>query len=674
MSAIRHARKFRRHAMQASAFALCLMWSHSALAQTSVNAQAYASAPADHLLVTKGGVDMRSGTYNFSQTDLSIGEEGSVLTLTRTPRAGSQQHVLPFGNFTHNWDMYIVEKRVDIVKGNYNTGSGLDYRMMAHVGGGAEAFDGLASATSFQGTSKGAVSWLTYTGDRSSGTAVYTLRKTDGTQVVFRPISSGDCSIYVRCAYVSQITEPDGTVLKFEYDQLPGGGLNSTRLRSVASNRGYALLLEYSGASITKACVLNLAITPKPGSNICPAGARASTYGYGYASGTALTSVTDPGNATWSYVYGGSGASKTIGFVKPGAAAPYLTNTYGDFISEDDVHEIVYGQQFADGQTLSYAYTDTAGQTNGTINQIAGGTITDGQGHTVSALYGFPLFPRELTPGYNSGGEETLPNPGDPGDPPGGGFTRIYQITPGPISVTDELGRTTTYEYCDPAIAAGLPATAVDRCVVLRLRNYTDPENGVTDVTFGSNGLVTQAVRHPKPGSSLANVTLTTGYECSSTSNQCTKPTYFADAKSNVTNMGYTSFGEVEWEISPPPTSGEARALKLYTYSQKYAYVLSGAGLVPAETPIWVRASETVCQTVSGTGTGRPSSVPACDAGAQITTTQFEYGPDGTANNLRVRGVLVSSDGVSLRTCYGYDQYGNKISTTSPRAGLAACN
>ncbi|WP_163360254.1 hypothetical protein, partial [Enterobacter hormaechei] len=70
-----------------------------------------------------------------------------------------------------------------------------------------------------------------------------------------------------------------------------------------------------------------------------------------------------------------------------------------------------------------------------------------------------PMLPRTLTPGYNSGQEETLPNPGDPGDPGGGGFVRIYQITPGPVSVTDELGRTTTYEYCDPVVAAALPAT-----------------------------------------------------------------------------------------------------------------------------------------------------------------------------------------------------------------------
>ncbi|WP_163335031.1 hypothetical protein, partial [Enterobacter hormaechei] len=92
----------------------------------------------------------------------------------------------------------------------------------------------------------------------------------------------------------------------------------------------------------------------------------ASTYVYGYASGVVLTSVTDPGNATWSYTYGTSGVTQTIGFVKPGASSPYLTNTYGSSISADDVHDVVYSQNFADGQSYQYDYTDIPGQTNGT--------------------------------------------------------------------------------------------------------------------------------------------------------------------------------------------------------------------------------------------------------------------------------------------------------------------
>ena len=58
------------------------------------------------------------------------------------------------------------------------------------------------------------------------------------------------------------------------------GGPNLTRLRSIVSNRGYAMLLEYAGALVTRACVLNLAVTAKPANNVCPANAPA-TANYG---------------------------------------------------------------------------------------------------------------------------------------------------------------------------------------------------------------------------------------------------------------------------------------------------------------------------------------------------------------------------------------------------------
>ena len=78
-------------------------------------------------------------------------------------------------------------------------------------------------------------------------------------------LGSGDCSAERRCAFVSQITEPDGTVLTFDYAASGSGG-GTARLRSVTSSRGYALLFEGSGNRVTKACVVNLALAPLPAS------------------------------------------------------------------------------------------------------------------------------------------------------------------------------------------------------------------------------------------------------------------------------------------------------------------------------------------------------------------------------------------------------------------------
>ena len=89
--------------------------------------------------------------------------------------------------------------------------------------------------------------------------------------------------------------------------------------------------------------------------------------------------------------------------------------------------------------------------------------------------------------------------------------------------------------------------------------------------------------------------------------------------------------------------------------------------LVALTAPVWLLSTEKSCNT-SATSAG------ACAAGSsdEVTTT-YDYGPDSGPNNLWLRGKVVTAGGVSLRTCYGYDVSGNKISETSPRAGLAVC-
>ncbi len=64
----------------------------------------------------------------------------------------------------------------------------------------------------------------------------------------------------------------------------------------------------------------------------------------------------------------------------------------------------------------------------------------------------------------------------------------------------------------------------------------------------------------------------------------------------------------------------------------------------------------------------------ACSGGSgdEVVTT-YDYGPDSGPNNLFLRGVAVTADGVTLRTCYGYDANGHKTYETKPRAGLASC-
>lgn len=62
-----------------------------------------------------------------------------------------------------------------------------------------------------------------------------------------------------------------------------------------------------------------------------------------------------------------------------------------------------------------------------------------------------------------------------------------------------------------------------------------------------------------------------------------------------------------------------------------------------------------------------------CVTPSDEVRTTYDYGPNSGPNNLLLRGMVEDATGAALRTCYGYDARGNRISETRPRAGLASC-
>jgi hypothetical protein len=68
--------------------------------------------------------------------------------------------------------------------------------------------------------------------------------------------------------------------------------------------------------------------------------------------------------------------------------------------------------------------------------------------------------------------------------------------------------------------------------------------------------------------------------------------------------------------------------------------------------------------------TGSPAA--SCTGNDEVKSS-YEYGPDGGPNNLYLRGKVVTADGAILRTCYGNDRNGRRISETSPRGTGASC-
>jgi hypothetical protein len=627
--------------------------------------------PAEKLAVSPGGVDMRSGRYVYEQTDLSAGGEDGGLTLTRSAVQQVAGHTNPFANFSHNWDILLTEKRVNILENNFVHNPGQpDYQIEIAFGALSQSFRGYGSQSGFELVSRSGYGMLNYTGTRSSPSVVYTYTAADGTEAIFRPFGTGDCSTVLRCAYVSQITAANGARLAFEYDN--PGGPNLTRLRSIVSNRGYAMLFEYSGVLITRTCVLNLTLTTKPANNVCPGNALA-TANYSYAtvgSATRMASATDPAGAMWSF----TGTTNTIGFVRPGDGGPWLTNTFFPRMNSDGlIEEIVTAQAFADGSSYSYSFAESPPvycQNPQVVQSVAGGTYTDHLGRSTTVEYAFPYLPFGPSQGHGDVAEC------DETDPP---TLYVHQVTPGPVRIVDPLGRETITDYCDPNAMANLPANWVHRCFVMPMAvSSTDPEGIHTDRVWDMatrNLLLSTQIA--EPGSGLANIVTSATYNCTpATIRICDKPVTATNARGNVIDYSYSAtHGGLLSETLPAASAGAPRPQTRHTYAQRHAWISNGAGgYVQAATPVWVRTETSTCRTSAATG----NPAAPCVAGAlDEVRTVYDYGPNSGPNNLLLRGQMVTAETqgalMTLRTCFGYDVQGRRISETQPNANLGSC-
>jgi YD repeat-containing protein len=618
------------------------------------------STPADHFAIAPGGVDMRTGRYVYNETDLSIGG----LALSRTMAAGVLDHANPFGNFSHNWDVMIMERRINISDpGNPN---GLDYRMNVYFGGRSQTFEATQNAVGYTMKSQGG-GWatLSFSGDKASASVVYSFTATDGTVAVFRPLGYADCSSSIyRCAYVSEITEPDGTRLTFTYGSSGAATGGAVQLRQVTTTRGYALLLEGSNNQVTKACVLNLTLAPVPGNGLCPSDALATaTYTY-VPSQPRLASVTGPDNSTASFTYSGSTTDFTMGFVRPGESSPWLVNTI--HAMQDDeavVQEVVTGQSFADGSSYSYAF-DMSPVVHGQTS-IAGGAYQDALGHATGVHYDWPLLHGD-TP-YNC---TQTPCSAPPPD----AFPSNYQLTPGPVTIVDPLGRTTTFDYCDPGPMQGLPSYELNRCVVIPLQSFTDPEGIKTDLQYDGSRNITRVTRHARAGTNLPDIVTSATYDVTHPRSSA-KPLTRTDANGNTTEYTYApEHGGVLTETGPAVSGVHPQTR--HEYAQRYAWLANGSGgYVQAAAPIWVQTATSLCRTSAATGN---PAAPCATAGDEVRT-DYDYGPDSGPNNLLLRGQAVTSTDngttTTLRTCYSYDALGRRISQTLPNGtiGWTSC-
>jgi hypothetical protein len=213
--------------------------------------------------------------------------------------------------------------------------------------------------------------------------------------------------------------------------------------------------------------------------------------------------------------------------------------------------------------------------------------------------------------------------------------------------ITDEINRTTLFEYDSD----------------YRHIATVFPEGNRVQLVRDSRGNVEQVTRTPKTGSTLAPLVMKAEYpDACSNRKTCNKPEYIIDERNNRTDFTYDPVhGGVLTETGPAVNG--VRPQTRYKYELKYAYVRDANNALVAEpTGVWLLTGKATCKTQA-----------SCAGTADEVRVAYEYGNPGTGSTLLPRGMVEDAGGQALRTCYSYDYYGNRISETKPRAGLASC-
>lgn len=430
---------------------------------------------------------------------------------------------------------------------------------------------------------------------------------------------------------ISSVIYTDGSRINVSFDA-------NGRLLYAESNRGYALRYEYlNGGAQVKVCGFNLSQTYANASTPCSATNYVVTINNTVRSDGRFqpTSVIDLMGQTTNVTWGGTEGIFPTCITLPNSSTCEVTNTYGPqpgesiYATKTDQVRI---QSDANGNVWTYSYEFA--ESDSDVPPKLGGPSTASK----SILNG-PGF--SVTADYQGGLVQRITAPGD------GPNTFIYNGV-------------TLWK-----------ATYPESNIVQIDRDWNGNAVGVTDVPKVGSGQNATTSTQAFPPPILGGI----GGNCTAASPKlCDKPISRTDATGNQTDFTYDpAHGGVLTKTLPAvQVNGAGTTIRpqvRYEYAQRYALIKdAGGAYVPAATPVWVKTRERTCKTTAASG-------QSCAGGtADEVITDYEYGPtSGAPNNLNLRGVAITADGQTLRTCYAYDANGRKISETQPKAGLAVC-
>ena len=449
-------------------------------------------------------------------------------------------------------------------------------------------------------------------GDPNGGAIQFTIA--DGTILNF-PLSDLHCGIM--CINVNYIEFPNGMAWFYQYDPpttvAPYGQSMAGAFRSIYTSRGYGVVLGSSQVStFSKNCSTS--------TTYCNLKPEANTYNETTdASGNIYTAITDPSGVvtTLKQEPVDTNIYQITQITRSDLAAPLITNAYN-----------VDHHYFFNPFVRSYLISQTNGSGNVTQYPIANNNVINADGSTDQ--YGFVVT------------------------------NYVYSDV---SSHTDPLGRT----------------VQIDRDIVMHPLKQTNAEGDVILYTRDARGNVTERRHKAKPsaGAGIPDIVESWGFPatCSDANFRiCNEPTYYIDARGGRTDYQYDpAHGGVIVALAPADQNNKRSVIR-YAYSSFYPAANSVAPPGVTLKPVYKLATVTTCRssTVTGTTIDFTFSCSSPDA----TTTFYEYQPSTQAvpSSFLMVGKTIVSAGAVLRTCYTYDVRGNRVSESSPRAGLSTCS
>jgi RHS repeat-associated protein len=410
-----------------------------------------------------------------------------------------------------------------------------------------------------------------------TSTGTFTLTQADGTVYYFTPSQVVTNGLTLALSLIDRIVQPNGRTLTFNYrtatfqDCTLSCKTNTrTRVQSLTDNQGHMLKPVYASQSawvvadqeedfdfrrIVSVTAIDLSTDYcNPGADICtgltgtwPKMEFSEAPGGG---GSTVETIKDEGGNETDVIRDPN--DLVIGVDRPANAGNDSSATY-------DANKRV-ATLTKNGLTWTYAYSETATTLTTTATLAGGGSVV----------------------------------------------TVVDKASSRLLSQTDELSRTTSYQYD----TSGRPT------------RITRPEGNYTQLTYDLRGNVIETRAVAKAGSGFSDIVATASYDASCTvAVKCNQPNSVTDARGNTTDYTYSAVhGGLTRMQLPAPAPGQPRPEVNYTYTPFYGRKKNSSGVLVAETvPVYLITKITRCATAA-----------TCPDSAGETVTDISY----DSNNL----------------------------------------